>query len=58
MPKTVALDFEPEFITAITRIFEESIVFNQTLGLKITKVGRGSYIDRETRRRIVSGEAT
>jgi uncharacterized protein (TIGR00369 family) len=38
MPKTVALDFEPEFISAITRIFEESIVFNQTLGLKITKV--------------------
>jgi uncharacterized protein (TIGR00369 family) len=38
MPKTVAVDFEPEFVSAITRIFEESIVFNQTLGLKITAV--------------------
>jgi uncharacterized protein (TIGR00369 family) len=38
MPKTVAVDFEPEFVSAITRIFEESIVFNQILGLKITTV--------------------
>ena len=38
MPKTVAVDFEPEFISALTRIFEESIVFNQTLGLKITSI--------------------
>ena len=38
MPKTVVRDFEPEFVTALTRIFEESIVFNQTLGLKITSV--------------------
>jgi uncharacterized protein (TIGR00369 family) len=38
MPKTVAVDFEPEFVLAISRIFEESIVFNRTLGLKITTV--------------------
>ena len=38
MPKTVVRDFEPEFVTALTRIFEESIVFNQALGLKITGV--------------------
>jgi uncharacterized protein (TIGR00369 family) len=38
MPKTAFVDFEPEFVSAITRIFEESIVFNQTLGLKITSV--------------------
>ena len=38
MPKTAAVDFEPEFVQAITRIFEESIVFNRTLGLKITGV--------------------
>ncbi len=38
MPKTVAVDFEPEFVSALTRIFEESIVFNQTLGLKITAI--------------------
>ncbi len=38
MPKTAPIDFEPEFVAGITRIFEESIVFNQTLGLKITSV--------------------
>jgi uncharacterized protein (TIGR00369 family) len=41
MSKTVAVDFEPEFVTAITRIFEDSIVFNQTLGLKISTVAPG-----------------
>ncbi|WP_342621080.1 thioesterase family protein [Rhodoferax sp. GW822-FHT02A01] len=30
--------FEPEFIQAVTHIFEESIVFNKTLGLKISSV--------------------
>jgi uncharacterized protein (TIGR00369 family) len=38
MPKTVPVAFEPEFIQAITKIFEEDIVFNGTLGLKITSV--------------------
>ncbi|NVO05290.1 MAG: thioesterase family protein [Rhodoferax sp.] len=39
MPKTAAaVVFEPEFVQAISRIFEESIVFNRTLGLKITSV--------------------
>ena len=38
MAKTEVVDFEPEFVSGITRIFEESIVFNQTLGLKITSV--------------------
>jgi uncharacterized protein (TIGR00369 family) len=39
MPKTVLpVEFEPEFVQAITRIFEENIVFNRTLGLKITSV--------------------
>lgn len=30
--------FEPEFISGLTKIFEESIVFNQTIGLKITQL--------------------
>ncbi len=30
--------FEPEFIEGLTHIFEESIVFNKTLGLKITSI--------------------
>jgi uncharacterized protein (TIGR00369 family) len=38
MPKTAPVDFEPEFVSALTRIFEQDIVFNRTLGLKITSV--------------------
>ena len=40
LPLTVPADveFEPEFITGVTRIFEEMIVFNQVLGLKITSI--------------------
>ena len=30
--------FEPEFITPLKRIFEESIAFNQVLGLKIDSI--------------------
>jgi uncharacterized protein (TIGR00369 family) len=36
--KTVPVAFEPAFVQALTRIFEEDIVFNRTLGLKITSV--------------------
>ena len=32
------LAFEPEFITGLKAIFEEKIVFNQVLGLKITSL--------------------
>ena len=35
-PSTSPIKFEPEFITDLKKIFEESIVFNQVLGLKIT----------------------
>ena len=40
MPKQIApvAEFEPEFITGLTAIFEEKIVFNQVLGLKITSL--------------------
>ena len=40
MPKTALLpgEFEPEFIQGLTRIFEDKIVFNQLLGLKVTSV--------------------
>ena len=38
MPKPVPAAFEPEFVQALTRIFEEDIVFNQTLGLKISSI--------------------
>ena len=33
-----AVTFEPEFITGLKSIFEEKIVFNQVLGLKITRL--------------------
>ena len=50
MPKAAFHDFEPEFVQALTKIFEEGIVFNQTLGLKITSVtqkgGTGSLAMR------------
>ena len=35
---TLPAVFEPEFIEGLTHIFEESIVFNKTLGLKITSI--------------------
>jgi len=40
MSKHVALpaEFEPEFIAGVTAIFEEKIVFNRLLGLRITSV--------------------
>ncbi len=40
MPKTALIpgEFEPEFIQGLTSIFEDKIVFNQVLGLKVTSV--------------------
>ena len=35
-PSTAPIEFEAEFVTNLKKIFEESIVFNQVLGLKIT----------------------
>jgi uncharacterized protein (TIGR00369 family) len=40
-PRTVAatpIEFEPEFITGVKKIFEEMIVFNRILGLKVTSI--------------------
>ena len=37
-PPDTAVEFEPEFVTGLTRIFEEMIVFNQVIGLKITSI--------------------
>jgi uncharacterized protein (TIGR00369 family) len=38
MPKTIPAVFETEFVDGLRLIFEESIVFNKTLGLKITHI--------------------
>ena len=32
------LEFEPEFVTGLKKIFEEMIIFNQVIGLKITSL--------------------
>jgi uncharacterized protein (TIGR00369 family) len=40
----VPIEFEPEFIAALKEIFEERVVFNRVLGLKIT----GVHPDRAT----------
>jgi uncharacterized protein (TIGR00369 family) len=37
-PEEAAIEFEPEFVIGLTKIFEETIVFNQVLGLKVTSV--------------------
>lgn len=37
-PVTTPVVFEPEFVDALKLIFEERIVFNQVLGLKIMRV--------------------
>ena len=37
-PAETPVEFEPEFVDGLTRIFEEMIVFNQVLGLKVTSV--------------------
>ena len=34
-PPTVPVEFEPEFVTALKAMFEERILFNQVLGLKV-----------------------
>jgi uncharacterized protein (TIGR00369 family) len=43
---TPAVEFELEFIEGLTRIFEESIVFNQVLGLKITSIKPDRVVGR------------
>lgn len=41
-----AIEFEEEFITGLKNIFEEKIVFNQLLGLKITSLKAGRVTGR------------
>jgi len=37
-PTTAPVHFEPEFVTGLTHIFQEAIVFNTVLGLKISSI--------------------
>jgi uncharacterized protein (TIGR00369 family) len=36
--KAPEIEFEPEFVAALKELFEEKIVFNQVIGLKVTRV--------------------
>ncbi|MCX7149844.1 MAG: thioesterase family protein [Rhodocyclales bacterium] len=52
---TTAVEFEPEFVTGLTSIFEEMIVFNQVLGLKITSIKSDRVAARIAMRRELVG---
>ena len=41
-----ALEFEPEFVAGLKDIFEEKIVFNRVLGLRVTSVRPGGVSGR------------
>jgi uncharacterized protein (TIGR00369 family) len=45
-PATRAIEFEPEFVAGLKKIFEEKILFNQVLGLKITSLKPDRVIGR------------
>jgi uncharacterized protein (TIGR00369 family) len=45
-PPPSAVEFEPEFIAGLKQIFEEKIVFNRVLGLKITRLRPEGVIGR------------
>jgi uncharacterized protein (TIGR00369 family) len=38
IPAPEPIEFEPEFVAGVKQIFEENIVFNRVLGLKITSI--------------------
>jgi len=47
--------FEPEFVAGLKKIFEEKIVFNQTLGLKIQTLEPEQVVGRIVMRRELIG---
>ncbi len=49
------VEFEEEFVTGLKKIFEEMIVFNQVLGLKITSVKPTQVIARIDMKRDLIG---
>lgn len=48
-------EFEPEFVAGLRKIFEEMIVFNQVLGLKITSIKPDRVAARIAMRRELVG---
>jgi acyl-coenzyme A thioesterase PaaI-like protein len=45
-PPAVPGEFEPEFVQGLTNIFEEKIVFNRVLGLKVTSLRADRVVGR------------
>lgn len=45
-PPAVPAEFEPEFVQGLTSIFEEKIVFNRVLGLKVTSLRMDRVVGR------------
>ena len=60
MPKTLPgpAAFEPEFVSGLTAIFEDKIVFNQVLGLKIISLAPDRVTGRIAMRRELVGHYT
>ena len=50
-----AIEFEPDFVAGLTRIFEEMIIFNQVLGLKVTSIAADHACGRIDMRRELIG---
>ncbi len=57
-PTVIAPAFEPEFIQGLTSIFEDKIVFNQLLGLKIISLAPDRVTGRIVMRRELVGHYT
>ncbi len=45
-PPAGTIEFEPEFVAALKTLFEEKIVFNQALGLKVVSVRPEGVVGR------------
>lgn len=45
-PPAGSIEFEPEFVAALKTLFEEKIVFNQALGLKVVSVRPEGVVGR------------
>lgn len=53
-PAAGTIEFEPEFVAGLRKIFEEMIIFNQVLGLKVTSISPDRAAGRiEMRRELI-----
>lgn len=49
------LEFEPEFVTGLKKIFEEMVIFNQVIGFKVTSIQPGMVTGRIDMKRDLIG---